>query len=89
MKNEKNIIGNLIECVSILATGTEYDKFHVEGILEDVLEEIKSDAHRTGAVQFHHLAHLGMVVANFSEMLGSKPDPDPDPDPTPCPDTTL
>jgi len=66
MKNEKNIIGNLIECVSILATGTEYDKFHVEGILEDVLEEIKSDPHRG---------------RTLSEMLGSKPDPDPTPCP--------
>ena len=85
MKNEKNILGNLIECVSILATGTEYDKFHVEGILEDVLEEIKSDPHRGRTLPEPDLRRIGMVVANFSEMLGSKPDPDP----TPCPDTTL
>ena len=86
MKNEKNILGNLIECVSILATGTEYDKFHVEGILEDVLEEIKSDPHRGRTLSptpkpEPDLRMIGMVVANFSEMLGS--------DPTPCPDTTL
>ena len=40
MKNAKNIVSNLQECISIIETGTEYEQLHLGAMLESLADMV-------------------------------------------------